>query len=39
MLDEAPAKVEDPQLLRRTNYLEHEDATLRALPRSRSSSC
>ena len=32
MLDEAPAKAEDSQLLRRTNFLEHEDATLRALP-------
>ena len=32
MLDDAPAQAEPPQLLRRTNYLEHEDAALRALP-------
>jgi hypothetical protein len=32
MLDDVPAQPENPLLLRRTNYLEHEDATLRALP-------
>jgi hypothetical protein len=32
VLDDVPAQSETPQLLRRTNYLEHEDAGLRALP-------
>ena len=32
MLDDVPVHAEPPQLLRRTNYLEHEDAALRALP-------
>jgi hypothetical protein len=32
MLEDTPAQPNAPQLLRRTTYLEHEDATLRALP-------
>ena len=32
MLEDVPAQAEDPQLLRRTNFFEHEDASLRALP-------
>jgi hypothetical protein len=32
MLEDVPAQETDPQLLRRTNYLEHEDPELRALP-------
>jgi hypothetical protein len=32
MLADVPAQAEDPQLLRRTNYLEHEDPALKALP-------
>ena len=32
MLGDTPAQADDPQLLRRTNFLEHEDAALRALP-------
>ena len=32
MLDDVPAQADDAQLLRRTNFLEHEDAALRALP-------
>jgi len=32
MLDDVPVQAEPPQLLRRTNFLEHEDAALRALP-------
>lgn len=32
MLDDTPTLPEDPQLLRRTNYFEHEDPALRTLP-------
>jgi len=32
MLDDVPTLADDPQLLRRTNYFEHEDPALRALP-------
>ena len=32
MLDDVPAQTDGAQLLRRTNFLEHEDAALRALP-------
>ena len=32
MLDDTPNQPEDMQLLRKTNYFEHDDAALRALP-------
>jgi hypothetical protein len=32
MLDDVPIQQQDPQLVRRTNIFEHEDAALRALP-------
>ena len=32
MLDDVPVQTDDAQLLRRTTYLEHEDAASRALP-------
>jgi hypothetical protein len=32
MLEETPTPAEDPLLIRRTNFLEHDDLTLRALP-------
>ena len=31
-LEDTPAQPEDPMLIRRTNFLEHDDLTLRALP-------